>query len=91
MGLVASHTWYDEKLVVLICCRKNNEISVWNNGEGIPVVEHKVDKVYVPELIFGTLLTSSNFDDSQKKVTGRLFCINKHLSGQPPLLVGFGP
>ena len=25
---------------------------------------------YVPELIFGTLLTSSNFDDDEKKVTG---------------------
>jgi len=25
---------------------------------------------YVPELIFGTLLTSSNYDDDQKKVTG---------------------
>uniref|UniRef100_A0AAY4DLJ2 DNA topoisomerase 2 n=1 Tax=Denticeps clupeoides TaxID=299321 RepID=A0AAY4DLJ2_9TELE len=48
----------------------NNTISVWNNGKGIPVVEHKVEKVYVPALIFGQLLTSSNYDDDQKKVTG---------------------
>ncbi len=54
------------------CFRDKNEISVWNNGKGIPVVEHKVEKVFVPELIFGTLLTSSNYDDSQKKVTGKL-------------------
>ncbi|KFD55492.1 hypothetical protein M513_03544 [Trichuris suis] len=47
-----------------------NEISVWNDGRGIPVVEHKVEKMYVPTLIFGTLLTSSNYDDSEKKVTG---------------------
>ena len=31
---------------------------------------HAVEKMYVPELIFGTLLTSSNYDDKQKKVTG---------------------
>ncbi|XP_018431523.1 PREDICTED: DNA topoisomerase 2-alpha [Nanorana parkeri] len=49
---------------------ENNSVSVWNNGKGIPVVEHKVEKVYVPALIFGQLLTSSNYDDEQKKVTG---------------------
>ncbi|XP_015240259.1 PREDICTED: DNA topoisomerase 2-alpha-like [Cyprinodon variegatus] len=49
---------------------ENNTISVWNNGKGIPVVQHKVEKVYVPALIFGQLLTSSNYDDDQKKVTG---------------------
>ncbi|KRY36227.1 putative DNA topoisomerase 2 [Trichinella spiralis] len=47
-----------------------NEIMVWNNGKGIPVVEHKEEKMYVPEMIFGTLLTSSNYDDTERKVTG---------------------
>ncbi|XP_019794933.1 DNA topoisomerase 2-alpha [Delphinus delphis] len=49
---------------------ENNLISIWNNGKGIPVVEHKVEKMYVPALIFGQLLTSSNYDDEEKKVTG---------------------
>ncbi|NXJ83742.1 TOP2A topoisomerase, partial [Trogon melanurus] len=49
---------------------ENNTISVWNNGRGIPVVEHKVEKVYVPALIFGQLLTSSRGGDNEKKVTG---------------------
>ncbi|XP_072431341.1 DNA topoisomerase 2-beta isoform X2 [Chiloscyllium punctatum] len=48
----------------------SNIISIWNNGKGIPVVEHKVEKVFVPALIFGQLLTSSNYDDDEKKVTG---------------------
>lgn len=52
--------------------RENNLISIWNNGKGIPVVEHKVEKMYVPALIFGQLLTSSNYDDDEKKVTGRV-------------------
>ena len=43
---------------------------MWNNGKGIPVVEHPKEKVYVPELVFGHLLTSSNYDDTIKKVTG---------------------
>ena len=38
--------------------------------EGIPIQMHSTYKVYVPELIFGHLLTSSNFDDSERKVTG---------------------
>ena len=50
---------------------ENNINSVWNNGKGIPVVLHKVEKVFVPALIFGQLLTSSNYDDDQKKVTGK--------------------
>lgn len=50
--------------------RESNTISIWNNGKGIPVVEHKDEKMYVPALIFGHLLTSSNYDDEEKKVTG---------------------
>ena len=48
----------------------NNNISVYNNGEGIPIVEHKEHNVWVPELIFGHLLTSSNYDKNEKKITG---------------------
>ena len=47
-----------------------NTISVKNNGNGIPVVIHKEENIYVPTLIFGHLLTGSNFDDGEKKTTG---------------------
>lgn len=47
-----------------------NIITVMNNGEGIPIVEHKDHGVWVPELIFGHLLTSSNYDKDEKKITG---------------------
>jgi len=49
---------------------EKNRITVWNNGKSIPVAMHKTEKVYVAELVFGHLLTSSNYDDSVKKVTG---------------------
>ena len=45
-------------------------IRVYNDGNGIPVEMHKEEGVYVPELIFGHLLTSSNYNDAEKKVTG---------------------
>ena len=41
-----------------------NKISVWNNGKGIPITIHKEQNCYVPEMIFGQLLTSSNYDDN---------------------------
>mmetsp|Transcript_3606 Transcript_3606/g.5489 ORF Transcript_3606/g.5489 Transcript_3606/m.5489 type:complete len:1381 (+) Transcript_3606:89-4231(+) len=49
---------------------KKNQIRVWNDGKGIPVAVHKEHGVYVPELIFGHLLTGSNFDDEENKTTG---------------------
>ena len=47
-----------------------NEISVMNNGKGIDIEIHKEHNVYVPELIFGHLLTSTNYDDTEKRTTG---------------------
>ncbi|XP_064095039.1 DNA topoisomerase 2-alpha-like isoform X2 [Macrobrachium nipponense] len=49
---------------------ENNLISIYNNGKGIPVVMHKDEKMYVPTMIFGHLLTSSNYNDEEQKVTG---------------------
>ncbi|XP_045766849.1 DNA topoisomerase 2-like isoform X1 [Maniola jurtina] len=50
--------------------QETNTISVYNNGCGIPVVMHKDEKMYVPTMIFGHLLTSSNYNDEEEKVTG---------------------
>ncbi|KAI9840189.1 MAG: DNA topoisomerase 2 [Sclerophora amabilis] len=50
--------------------REKGEISVWNNGRGIPIEIHDKERIYIPEMIFGHLLTSSNYDDNQQKVTG---------------------
>ncbi|CAL5407366.1 unnamed protein product [Camellia sinensis] len=49
---------------------EQNCISVYNNGDGVPVEIHQEEGVYVPEMIFGHLLTSSNYDDLTKKTTG---------------------
>ena len=45
-------------------------ISCMNDGQnGIPVAIHEQEKMYVPEMIFGVLLTSGNYDED-KKITG---------------------
>ncbi|CAE7650581.1 top2 [Symbiodinium pilosum] len=49
---------------------KEGCLSVWNNGAGLPVQMHREHKCYVPELVFGHLLTSDNYDDAEKKVVG---------------------
>lgn len=50
--------------------RETGEISVENNGKGIPVEMHTTEGCYIPELIFGHLLAGSNFDDDEKKTVG---------------------
>jgi DNA topoisomerase II len=46
------------------------QIRIYNNGKGIPIQIHKGEKMFVPELVFGTLMTGSNFADSEKRLTG---------------------
>lgn len=46
------------------------KISVCNNGEGIPLTLHPKENIHIPELIFGHLLTGSNFSEIEDSITG---------------------
>jgi len=46
------------------------QFMIHNDGECIPITMHPEYKVMVPELIFGHLLTSSNYDESEEKTVG---------------------
>ncbi|GMH56330.1 hypothetical protein TL16_g02109 [Triparma laevis f. inornata] len=46
------------------------KISIVNNGPTIPVLIHKTEKIYLQNLLFGHLLTGSNFNDNTGKTTG---------------------
>ncbi|KAL0586898.1 hypothetical protein ABG067_003518 [Albugo candida] len=61
-----------QKLDVVIDTTIANEpcIMVHNDGRGIPVQIHPTEGIYVPELVFGNLLTGSNFDDGSTRFTG---------------------
>ncbi|KAI0482864.1 DNA topoisomerase [Xylariaceae sp. FL0804] len=50
--------------------REEGQITVENNGKGIPIEMHDKEGVYIPELVFGHLLAGSNFDDDEKKTVG---------------------
>jgi DNA topoisomerase-2 len=51
--------------------QKTGEIVVFDNG-GIPVVEHKGEKMWLPEMLFGYLRAGENFDDTNTdSVTGQ--------------------
>lgn len=47
-----------------------NSITVENDGFGIPVEMHAEHDVYVPQMVFGQLLTGDNYDDSEERVVG---------------------
>ena len=49
---------------------KNNEIQVFNDGDGIDIEMHPEHNVYIPELIFGNMLTSTNYDENEEKIIG---------------------
>ncbi len=48
----------------------SDTFTIFNSGTGIPIEKHKDYNIYVPELIFGNLLTSSNYDTTEQRVTG---------------------
>ncbi len=62
--------WFSGVALKVDIDKAEGRISIWNNGAGIPVEIHPTEKIYVPTMIFGHLLTSSNFDDGEKRIVG---------------------
>ena len=46
------------------------EITIENDGNGIDIAKHPKDKIWIPEMIFMHLRTSTNYDDEEKKLVG---------------------
>jgi DNA topoisomerase II len=69
MNAVDNHTRSNTK-VLRVDIEKNGYITVENDGKNIPIEIHEKEQVYVPELVFGNLLTGSNFDDKEIKFVG---------------------
>ena len=55
---------------IYITMDEHGVITVTNDGSGIDVVEHPEYKMYIPEMIFAHLRTSTNYDKTEKKIVG---------------------
>ena len=48
----------------------NNKITMTNNGDGIDIEKHPTYQIWIPELIFAHLRTSTNYNKDEQKTTG---------------------
>jgi DNA topoisomerase II len=53
-----------------ISISEDGTITMINDGNGIDVAEHPEHKIWIPEMIFGHLRTSTNYDKTEKKIVG---------------------
>lgn len=48
--------------------KENGHTSVWNDGEIVPIEVHEEEEVYNHTMIFGQLLTGSNYNDEEERI-----------------------
>jgi len=53
-----------------IAIGNDGTITMINDGNGIDVAQHPEYNIWIPELIFGHLRTSTNYDKTEKKIVG---------------------
>jgi DNA topoisomerase-2 len=53
-----------------IAISEDGTITMINDGNGIDIAKHPEENIWIPELIFGHLRTSTNYDKTQKKIVG---------------------
>jgi DNA topoisomerase-2 len=55
---------------IQIKIEEDGTIIMSNDGDGIDIIKHPEYDVWIPELIFGHLRTSTNYDKNEKKIVG---------------------
>jgi DNA topoisomerase-2 len=53
-----------------ITISEDGTITMLNDGNGIDVAQHPEHKTWIPQMIFGELRTSTNYDKEEKKIVG---------------------
>lgn len=53
-----------------VCIAEDGTITMTNDGNGIDVAKHPEHDIWIPEMIFGHLRTSTNYDKDEKKIVG---------------------
>jgi DNA topoisomerase-2 len=74
---IDQYSLYPKKVKeIVVAVQSEGAISIQNSGVSIPIKKHEKEKgpdgspIWIPELIFGHLLTSSNYNDTEQRVTG---------------------
>ncbi len=70
MKEVLSHFDRNHGTNIEITIDEDGTITMLNDGNGIDVAEHPEHKMWIPEMIFGHLRTSTNYDKTEKKIVG---------------------
>ena len=50
--------------------KETGMITIMNDGNGIDIAKHPEHDMWIPEMIFGHLRTSTNYDQTQKRIVG---------------------
>jgi DNA topoisomerase-2 len=50
--------------------KEDGTIVMLNDGNGIDIIKHPEHDIWIPEMIFGHLRTSTNYDKNEKKIVG---------------------
>lgn len=62
----------DKKYVTFIetTISEDGAITIMNDGNGIDVAKHPENQLWIPEMVFGHLRTSTNYNKDEKKIVG---------------------
>ena len=55
---------------IAVTIKEDGTIELFNDGNGIDIAKHPEYNVWIPELVFGHLRTSTNYDKSEKRIVG---------------------
>ena len=58
------------KIIDVSIDKETGVITIMNDGRGIDVAMHEEHNLWIPEMIFGHLRTSTNYDKNEKKIVG---------------------
>ena len=77
VNAIDAHSTHPKKVSKIeVTVSNDGSILIENSGVSIPIKKHETEKnadgtaIWIPEMILGKLLTSSNFDDNEQRVTG---------------------
>jgi len=76
VNAIDQYSMHPKKVSEIKITVQSSGILIQNSGVSIPIKKHETEKgadgkpIWIPELIFGHLLTSSNYNDSEQRVTG---------------------